>query len=274
MVIKKINVTAIVPTKNEEKNISRCLKALQNFSEVIVLDSCSSDKTKEISEKLGAKVVEFSWNGEYPKKRNWYLDNYNPKNEWVLFVDADEILTESFIKELIENIKRDDIYGYWLKYENYFLGAKLRFGVQQRKLALFRHKYGRYEKINDLNWTKLDMEVHEHPLIQGNIGNLRSRIIHNDYNGIKHFYNKHISYAEWEAKRYSSLADNQQKMKYLNFRQRIKYKLITSYWFAPFYFCFNYFLLLGFLDGKAGFSHSVAKAWYFNLIYRLIDENS
>ena len=119
------------------------------------------------------------------------------------------------------------------------------------------------------------MEVHEHPLIKGKTGSLKSKIIHNDYNGIKHFYLKHISYAEWEAKRYFSLLKNsQQKIKYLNFRQRIKYKLISSYWFAPFYFCFNYYILLGFLDGKAGFSYSVAKAWYFNLIYRLINEDS
>jgi len=275
MAINIINITVIVPTKNEEKNISRCLKALQNFSEVVVLDSCSSDKTQEIAEKLGAKVVEFSWNGEYPKKRNWYLDNYTPLNEWVLFVDADEILTESFKEELIENIKRDDIYGYWLKYENYFLGTKLRFGIQQRKLALFRHRFGRYEKINDLNWTQLDMEVHEHPIIKGKTRALKSRIIHNDYKSIKHFYLKHINYAEWEAKRYLSLTkDRQQKIKYLNFRQSIKYKLITSYWFAPSYFCINYFFLLGFLDGKAGFSYSVAKTWYFNLIYRLINEDS
>src|SRR5207245_285137 len=92
--------------------------------------------------------------------------------------------------------------GYWLNYQNYFLGTPLKHGVPQRKLALFRVGSGLYERVNDLRWSNLDMEVHEHPNITGSIGEIASQIEHLDYRGLHEFIERHNEYSTWEANRY------------------------------------------------------------------------
>ena len=84
-----IPVTVIVSVKNEELNLPTCLEKLKDFSEVIVVDSMSTDKTPEIVKEFRFQLVNFKWNGKFPKKRNWTLENVNIKNDWVLFLDAD-----------------------------------------------------------------------------------------------------------------------------------------------------------------------------------------
>ena len=86
--MEKIPVSVIIPVKNEEKNLPRCLSLLKDFSEVIVVDSHSTDKTPQIAEEYGCSLIEFTWNGRFPKKRNWVLRNVELQNTWVLFLDA------------------------------------------------------------------------------------------------------------------------------------------------------------------------------------------
>ena len=80
-----IPVTVVVPVKNEARNLPRCLKRLERFEKVYVVDSGSDDATPEVAESHGAEVVQFKWNGRFPKKRNWFLDNHTLGTEWVLF---------------------------------------------------------------------------------------------------------------------------------------------------------------------------------------------
>ena len=131
-------VTVAIPVKNDEVNLARCLKHLGRFAEIVVIDSGSTDRTTEIAEEFGARVVDFRWNGRYPKKRNWFLLHAPPTQPWVLFLDADEFVDEAFCEALAGAVTVDDINGYWLCYRNYFLGRPLRHGLAQRKLALFR----------------------------------------------------------------------------------------------------------------------------------------
>jgi glycosyltransferase involved in cell wall biosynthesis len=93
-------VTAIIPTRNEERNLPACLAALVGFTDVIVVDSGSTDGTQEIARRAGAKLVQFEWKGGFPKKRNWMLLNYSFRTRWVLFVDADERITCEFRNRL------------------------------------------------------------------------------------------------------------------------------------------------------------------------------
>ena len=151
-------VTVAIPVKNEEVNLARCLKRLGRFAEIVVIDSGSTDRTAEIAEEFGACVVDFRWNGKYPKKRNWFLLNAPPTQPWVLFLDADEFVDEAFCEALAGAVTVDDINGYWLCYRNYFLGKPLRHGLAQRKLALFRVGAALYEKIDEEFWSPLDME--------------------------------------------------------------------------------------------------------------------
>lgn len=268
-----IPVTVVVPVKNEEHNLGRCLGALSRFAEVIVVDSGSVDKTREIALAAGAKLIDFHWDGYYPKKRNWVLINHALANGWVLFLDADEIVDEPFCDEVVEAVASGRHDGYWLSYTNYFLGRRLRFGIPQRKLALFKIGAGLYERIEEDTWSNLDMEIHEHPVIEGSVGEIRAPIEHNDFRGIEKFLDRHRDYARWEARRYLSLTvEAQQAAPHLTNRQRFKYRHLDRWWYPWFYFLFTYVLKRGFLDGRAGFSYAFYKAWYFQTIRLLISE--
>src|SRR5438067_11846100 len=92
-------VSVIVPVKNEAENLRRCLPALAWADEVFVVDSQSSDDTADVAVAHGAHVVQFHFNGSFPKKKNWALENLQFRNEWVLFVDADEVVVPELAAE-------------------------------------------------------------------------------------------------------------------------------------------------------------------------------
>jgi glycosyltransferase involved in cell wall biosynthesis len=268
----RLPVTVAVPVKNEEANLARCLERLGRFAEIVVIDSGSTDRTAEIARTFGARVVDFEWNGQFPKKRNWFLMNQPPTQPWVLFLDADEYVDETFCDELAEAVTRDDVNGFWLGYTNYFMGKPLRHGLEQRKLALFRVGKGLYERIDEDGWSQLDMEIHEHPIIEGGIGEIRTRIDHQDYKGLAHFIGKHRDYAMWEARRYARLAETPDAWDRLTGRQKFKYRNLTKWWYPTFYFLFTYVAKFGLRDGRAGFHYAAYKAWYFRTIRLLILE--
>lgn len=257
-------ITVVIPTLNEEKNLSLCLSRLNYFQKVVVVDSGSTDKTIEIANKFGAEVVCFQWNGEFPKKRNWFMSNFIIDTDWILFLDADEAVTDEFIDELRAKGNLNEFSGYWICYENFFNGKKLRFGVQQKKLALFRSSLGRYEKIDEKRWSNLDMEIHEHPIINGKIGKIKSKVIHNDLNGLEKFIVRHVDYAVWEAERLKKLRVDE--IRRLNVRQRVKYISIKIGIVSELYFIYTYFINLGFLDGRSGLAYARYKKMYFRMV--------
>ncbi len=265
-------VTVAIPVKNEEANLSRCLDRLSRFADVVVIDSGSTDRTCDIARSYGVRVVDFRWNGKFPKKRNWFLMNETITTPWVLFLDADEYADEAFCDALAKACRRDDVDGFWLRYDNYFLGQRLRHGLQQRKLALFRTGRALYERIDEDRWSQLDMEIHEHPIVEGPVGEIGARIDHQDYKGLAHFIGKHRDYAEWEAHRYIRLTQTPDAWGHLTNRQQFKYRNIIRFWYPWFYFFFTYIAKRGFLDGGAGFQYAAYKAWYFQTIRLLIQE--
>jgi glycosyltransferase involved in cell wall biosynthesis len=268
-----IPVTVIVPVKNEERNLARCLGVLSRFAEVIVVDSGSTDRTQEIARAAGAQLLEFRWDGRYPKKRNWVLMNHALANDWVLFVDADEVVDDRFCEEVAAAIASGRHNGYWLNYTNHFLGRRLRHGVPQRKLALFRVGYGLYERIDEDSWSGLDMEVHEHPTIDGSVGEIGAPIEHNDFQGIEKFLARHRDYAHWEARRFLLLErESGIRDQKLTARQRFKYRHLESWWYPEFYFFYAYVVRLGFLDGAAGLQYAFYKARYFLTAQKMIRE--
>lgn len=271
---EKIAITVVVPVKNEERNLGRCLERLRRFQEVIVVDSSSTDSTQEIAKRFGARIFDFKWNGTYPKKRNWLLLNHQFSTDWILFLDADELIDEEFCERVHKETKNTLNHAYWLNYTNYFLGVPLRHGVPQRKLALLRVGAGLYERIDELSWSSLDMEVHEHPIIAGPIGEIAVPIDHDDDRGVARFIDRHREYAMWEARRWASLysSDPHMGQPTLTDRQRFKYRSLTQWWYPGLYFCYTYLIRGGFLDGRAGFAYATLKCWYFYVIQLLIRE--
>src|ERR1039458_2816590 len=86
----KLPVSVIVAARNEEKNLPRCLEALRNVGEVYVIDSGSTDATPEIARAFGVKLVQFHYQGGWPKKRQWAIENLPLEFDWIFLVDADE----------------------------------------------------------------------------------------------------------------------------------------------------------------------------------------
>jgi glycosyltransferase involved in cell wall biosynthesis len=270
-----LDLTIVIPVKNEEKNLTGCFEAIGNnfASKIVVVDSGSTDNTEQIARSYGADFISFNWNGMFPKKRNWYLRNYKPTTEWVLFLDADEYLTPDFKKELKQALEQKDKVGFWLSYTIYFMGKKLKGGYPLRKLALFKVGFGEYERIDEEQWSKMDMEVHEHPVLEGKVGSIKSKIDHQDFRGVSHYVYKHNEYASWEAGRYLKAVNNT-NTKNFTWKQRLKYKLMGSVLIGPAYFMGSFFLLGGFLDGARGFAFSILKMAYFTQVYCKIKESN
>lgn len=267
------NVTIVLPVKNEEKNLARCIDLVSALGPVVVVDSGSADHTRAVAESLGSTVLDFKWNGLFPKKRNWTLQNYDFKTEWVLFLDADEFVSPEFVAEVQAAIADTTHIGFWLNFSNHFMGQKLKGGDAFRKLALFRVGAGEYEKIEEDNWSHLDMEVHEHPVLSGSVGEIRASIQHNDFRGLKHYIAKHNEYSSWEAMRYLRLL-NQEEPEWLSLsdRQKKKYRNLAKWWFAPSYFVMTYIVKRGFRDGAVGLHFAIMKAIYFYQIRLKIRE--
>lgn len=267
-----LDLTIAIPVKNEAKNLPGCLDAIGNnlAKEIIIIDSGSTDATKQIAESYGASFVDFKWDGKFPKKRNWLLRNYSFQSSWILFLDADEYLTSEFIHELRKALSSQDSYsGYWLNYSIYFMGKQLKGGYPLKKLALFKVGSGEYERIDEEKWSTLDMEIHEHPIIEGKTGLIKSKIDHQDFRGIHHYMHKHNEYASWEASRYIRSKDNYSSW---TLKQRIKYSLMNTVFIGPIYFMGSYFMMGGIRDGARGLAFSILKSSYFVQIYCRIKE--
>lgn len=270
-----LDLTIVIPVKNEEQNLEVCLLSIGNdFAKYIeIIDSQSTDSTLEIAARHGIKAISFNWNGKFPKKRNWYLRNHTPKTKWVFFLDADECLTEEFKTELRQKLPDEEISGYWLNYTIYFMGRQLKGGYPLRKLALFKVGSGEYERIEEDRWSKLDMEIHEHPVLNGKTGIIKSKIDHRDFRGVGHYVAKHNDYSDWEAIRYSLILGNSQLISNWTWKQKLKYRLMGSVWLGPAYFLGSFFILGGFKDGSRGLSFALLKMSYFNQIYCKLKEN-
>lgn len=272
--MKKLPITVIVPVKNEELNLKGMLPLLKDFDEVVVVDSQSTDRTIQVVSDAGYRLVQFHWDGHFPKKRNWVLRNVSLRNEWVFFVDADEFMTDEFLRDLYKAFENTgDKVGYWIYYNNYFMGKKLSHGDPICKLALFKKSAGEYERVdaeNDgRNWGYSGIELHEQPQLAGNLGVIKGRIDHKENRSLESYIKKHNEFSTWEANNYLR---RRKDTKPASFRQAFKYRLLDSWWLGRFYFLYIYFVRLGILDGKTGYIYAQLKKQYFFNIKLKIEE--
>ncbi|WOO42931.1 glycosyltransferase family 2 protein [Rubellicoccus peritrichatus] len=264
MGIEKSLITVVIPVKDDPVNLRLCISRLAGIDQIVVVGSGANDSSRSVAEEKSINYIEFEWDGKFPKKRNWILRNYAFQTDWVLFLDADEYVSKAFFDELNDVLSRTSHVGFWLNYDNYFMGKRLHYGDPSPKLALFRIGAGEYEQINEDSWSHLDMEVHEHPVLVGSVGAIKTPIEHKDYRGLAHWIIKHNDYSDWEANRYLRLLDGgENAWKKLTPRQRTKYRHIVKWWFPFVYFCGVFFYKKGILDGVVGFRLSLMKSWYF-----------
>jgi glycosyltransferase involved in cell wall biosynthesis len=265
---RSIPVSVLIPAKNEELNLPACLASVEPAAEVFVVDSQSSDRSVAISEAAGARVVQFHFNGHWPKKKNWALENLPFSHDWVLIVDCDERITPELWEEIARAIQQADYDGYYLNRRVFFLGVWIRHGGKYPdwNLRLFRHRRGRYENLHteDIPNTG-DNEVHEHVMVDGPIGYLKQDMLHEDFRDLYHWLARHNRYSNWEARVYYNLLTGMNDDGTIGAnlfgdavqRKRFLKKVWVRLPFKPLLrFVLFYFIQLGFLDGRAGYIYA------------------
>lgn len=262
--VKKVPVSVLIPVKNEKANIEACIKTVQWADEIVVVDSNSTDGTIALAEALGAKVVQFNWDGKFPKKKNWALANVPWRNEWVLILDADEHILPELAEEIEREIKNPKADGYYINRRFMFMGGWLRHCgyYPSWNLRLFRHAIGRYERLEVAGDTRSgDNEVHEHVLLEGNrVAYLKHDMLHYAYPAIDVWVEKHNRYSNWEARVLNELHAEQAggKLKASPFgnpleRKRWIKRVANRLPFRPtLRFIYHYIIKKGFLDGYRG----------------------
>lgn len=227
---RKNLISAIVLTKNEEKNIRECLKSLHWCDEMIVIDDESRDQTCEIAQKSGAKVFSHPLNNNFSAQRNFGLDKAS--GEWVLFVDADERASESLASEILNliNDTSGEYDGFYIKRLDTIWGKLLRRSEagKVKPLRLAKKEKGR--------WVG---KVHERWEIEGPVGELNNHLDHYPHPTATEFLADINFYSTLRAQ------------ELFEQRVRISGRQILAYPIGK--FLQNYFLKLGFLDGIPGF---------------------
>ncbi len=265
---KAVPLSIIVPVRQEGANLPRCLACVKWADEIFVVDSQSTDATAEIAAAHGAKLVQFRFNGTWPKKKNWALENLPFRNEWVFILDADEVLPPEAEREFAEAITdAGETAGYWINRRFMFMGKWLRHSYYPNwNLRLFRHSLGRYEKLTDADTRSGDNEVHEHVIVTGPTGRLRCEMDHYAFPTVEVFIEKHNRYSNWEARvsadRQLSGSAAQISKGDVGRRRRLK-QLSQRLPFRPLLrFLYIFVWQKGFLDGREGYYFARLHAVY------------
>ena len=264
----RVPVSVVVPIKNEEGNLPRCLGSIRWADEIFVVDSQSTDTSVEIAKRHGAQVVQFQFNGSWPKKKNWALENLPFRNEWVFILDADEVLPPEAEQEFAKAIaEAGETAGYWINRRFMFMGKWLRHSYYPNwNLRLFRHSLGRYEKLTEADTRSGDNEVHEHVIVRGSTGRLRCEMDHYAFPSVEVFIEKHNRYSNWEARVSAdrqlagsgaqiSSGQVERRRKLKQFSQRLPFRPLLR-------FLYIYVWQKGFLDGREGYYFARLHALY------------
>ena len=253
-------LSVIIPVRNETHNLQRCLESLKSVGEVYVIDSNSTDDTVVIAQSHGANVVQFHYAGGWPKKRQWAMDTLPLAYDWILLLDADEVLTSELADEIQKAIQDPHTNGYFIALQMYFLGRRLRHcAASFWKLSLFRKGLGRFEcRLQDQDASMADMEVHEHVVISGAARKLNHPLIHHNVESLSRYIQKHNEYSNWEARVWLDGNRNQEEIQpSLWGTQAQRRRWLRRHFFglpgSPLlFFFYKYVLSLGFLDGVPG----------------------
>ena len=266
---RRAGVTVIIPTFNEQLNVPHALRSVVDWADqVFVVDSESTDRTREIAEELGAKVVVQKWLG-YAKQKNWALDTLPIETHWVFILDADESVTPELREEMEAIAARDPTTvpqgGFYVNRLTYFLSRPIRHGgfFPSYNLRLFKHGRARYE----------NREVHEHMIVDGPTERLQGMMLHEDRRGLEHFIAKHNRYSTLEARelwrgRGHEKGSHAHELEFgIAFRRWLKYTVQPKLPFVGLWrFLYMYVARLGFLDGITGFRFCLLLSIYDTFI--------
>jgi glycosyltransferase involved in cell wall biosynthesis len=260
---RSLPIVAVVLTKNEEAQIASTLERLTSFAEVVVVDSHSTDGTVAIAQDHGARVLQFTWDGAYPKKKQWALENATAGHEWVLLLDADETPTDALLAELREatTAASDDIDAYDIPLLYRFAGSVLRHGHRVSKRSLLRVGRCKFPDVGDEDLPGIrEVEGHYQPVAEGRVSALSEPILHDDRDPVSSWFERHNRYSDWEA----HLRTRQSLRREIASRRSRQGQIFDRVPFKPAaFFFYSYVVRRGFLDGQAGFDYAFALSTYY-----------
>lgn len=279
------NLTAIILTKDEQLHIRRCLENISPICDkIFVIDCFSTDDTVKICRCFtNVEVIQREWPGLYAKQLNWAIDNCKIETDWVLRIDADEYFMpgeREKLMQLLPSIKKGQN-ALSLARARYFLGRHIKHGGtgNVKMIRVFRNGIGRCEERN----------MDEHIVIsEGEVVETNIVFADDNRNDLAWWTCKHLGYAKREAADLLDIVNevdgsavtigmnNEAAMKR---RTKLKYARLPLFWRAFAYFCYRYFIRLGFLDGKEGFLWHFLQGWWYrvmvdSLLYRKIDHST
>lgn len=243
-------ISVVLATFNEEKNISKCLTSVKNFAdEIIIVDGTSSDRTVEVAKSFGAKVFIVE------NKQNFHINKQiaidKATKNWILQLDADEIISSDLKKEILEKLREKDssVVGYWIPRKNWFLGKFLTKGGQYPDYTLRLYKKG--------SGRLPQKDVHEQAVVDGKTQYMTCDLLHYPYEDFAHYFKKWV--------RYVSLTSVQLRSKpgFWSLRNVISYLLVLPcYWFLLIYVRHK-----GFYDSWQGFVFAFFSAFRYPASY-------
>lgn len=244
----KEKMSVVIVTKDEESNISECIKSVSWADEIIVVDSGSKDRTCDVSRELGADVIERKWIG-YADQKNFGIEQ--AKNNWVMSLDADERISDNLREILFSIFVKDSIYeGYRFPRKNIFFGKWMKHGDlwPDYQIRLFRKGKAFFN----------DRHVHESVQVDGEVCELNEPILHYSYQNVSDFFQRQKDYAILSARE--------------SLRSGITFKR-TDIFFRPLWRFFrSYIIKSGWKDGIEGFIVSAGLAWYVFMRFAIILE--
>jgi glycosyltransferase involved in cell wall biosynthesis len=265
----KLPVTVIIATRQEASNIGECLASVRWADQVFVVDSQSTDGTVEKAEAVGAAVVQFTYQGGWPKKKNWALKTLSIRNPWTLILDADERIEPDLADEIAKAIDRPECDGYYIRWKFMFLGTWMKHSWRHGwMLRLFRTGLGEYEDLGLREEGGWDNEVHENVRLLGRSGRLKSYLLHESRASLDSWIAKQNAFSTWNAARRLQHAGAAHRHDYKNLfsadplAQRRSLKAIYLHLPGKPFLMFLYLYLLrgGFLDGRAGYYFCALRA--------------
>ncbi|WP_108880565.1 glycosyltransferase [Anderseniella sp. Alg231-50] len=265
-------LTVVILTANEEQHLARAIGSVKDIAErVVVVDSGSVDKTREIARSLGAVVHENKW-VNYATQFNWALDQLADDSEWVLRLDADEFVTPGLATEIKQALGglSEDVEGVYVSRRMTFLQKPVRHGgvFPIRVLRLFRFGKGRCE----------DRWMDEHIKVDGQTADFKGDIIDDNLNPLTWWTDKHNSYAsrevidllnlEYHFMPHDTVASLQggRQVGVKRFLKEKVYARLPAGMRAFVYFFYRYVICLGFLDGREATAFHVLQGFWYRFL--------
>ncbi|MCB0362670.1 MAG: glycosyltransferase family 2 protein [Bdellovibrionales bacterium] len=229
-------LSVVIICKNEEEKIRKCLESVRFADEIVVFDSGSTDRTVEICREYTSKVFVTDWPGFGPQKQRALEE---AKGDWVLSIDADEIVTEKLKEEILLAIESHQFSSYFLPRLSFYLGQPIRYGgwYPDYLVRLFQKSQGRFSA--DI--------VHEKVLVEGQAGYLTQALHHFPYDSLEQVIEKFNHYSSLGAEKLAAKNNRKSGLSVALFR-------------AVFAFMRMYVLKKGFLDGRMGFIIAITSA--------------